>query len=387
MTDIENVHHLTYEDKHIILVGTAHVSKESAELVARVIEEEKPDTVCIELCQSRYQSLTQPNRWQNMDIFKVIREQKSFLLLSNLILSHFQKKIGQKLGVKPGGEMLRANEAAQAVGASVRLVDRDVRVTLSRTWRLMGFRSKMKLMIQLVTSVGELEDIREEDIENLKRKDILEALLEEVGASLPELRRVLIDERDQYLAHEIRTSPGSRIVAVVGAGHVPGIEKYWNQPIDLEPLNRIPPKSKWTEVVKWGLPALLVGLMIAGFFVSGKSTGAHMVMWWVMATAGLAAVGAAGALAHPLTVISAGLAAPFAAIHPLIAAGWVSGLVEAYLRKPKVKDFESLSEDMSSLKGFWRNKVTRILLVVALTNLGSMLGTFVALPLMVRNFT
>jgi pheromone shutdown-related protein TraB len=238
--DDQNIHHLTYEDKDVTLIGTAHVSRESVELVGRIIRDEYPETVCLELCWSRYESLTHPERLQNMDLLTLIKEKKSYLLLSSLVLSYFQKKIGRKLGVKPGGEMLEAVQAARAVGARIHLVDRDVRVTLSRAWRLMGLRSKIRLLGQLITSVGELDSIKEEDIENLKKNDMLEAVLEEVGDSLPELRRVLIDERDQYLAYRIRTAPGNRIVAVVGAGHIPGILKYWEQPIDTESLDRIP---------------------------------------------------------------------------------------------------------------------------------------------------
>ena len=241
--DDENVHHLRYEDKDVTLIGTAHVSRDSAELVDRVIRDESPETVCLELCWSRFESLTHPERLQNMDLITLIKEKKPYLLLSSLVLSYFQKKIGQKLGVKPGGEMLKALQAAQEVGARIHLVDRDVRITLSRAWRLMSLRSKIRLMGQLTTSVGELDSIKQEDIENLKKKDMLEALLDEVGASLPELRTVLIDERDQYLAYKIRTAPGNRIVAVVGAGHLPGILSYWAQPIETESLDRIPPKD------------------------------------------------------------------------------------------------------------------------------------------------
>jgi pheromone shutdown-related protein TraB len=199
MTNNDNIHRLTFEDREITLIGTAHVSRESADLVTRVIEEEKPDTVCIELCESRYKAIKQKNRWQNTDLIKVIREKKSFLLLSNLLLTSFQKKIGQKLGIKPGEEMIRAMEAADSVGAHIYLADRDIRITLSRTWRLMGLWTKMKLLAQLVTSMGEVDSIKEEDIEKMKDKDVLETLLSEIGETLPELRRILIDERDKYL--------------------------------------------------------------------------------------------------------------------------------------------------------------------------------------------
>ena len=381
-----NTHRLTFKDKEITLIGTAHVSRESADLVGQVIEEEKPDTVCVELCQSRYQSITQKNRWQNSDLIKVIKEKKAFLLLSNLMLAYFQKKIGRKLGIKPGEEIMRAIQAAEVVGAPIHLADRDIRTTLARTWHLMGLWTKIKLLAQFLSSVGELGDIKEEDIEKMKRKDVLETLLSEIGESFPEIRRILIDERDQYLAHKIRNAPGKRIVAVVGAGHVPGVQRYWEKPVDTDMLDQMPPKGKLSGFLKWGIPALIVGLVILGFFTSGASTGIHMLKWWILANAILAGLGATIALGHPLTVLSAIIASPLTSLNPMMAAGWVSGLVETFLRKPKVRDFENLPKDISSLKGFWRNKITRILLVVAFTNIGSSLGTFVAIPLMVKVF-
>ena len=362
------------------------MSRESADLVGQVIEEEKPDTVCVELCQSRYQSITQKNRWQNSDLIKVIKEKKAFLLLSNLMLAYFQKKIGQKLGIKPGEEIMRAIQAAEVVGAPIHLADRDIRTTLARTWHLMGLWTKIKLLTQFLSSVGKLGDIKEEDIEKMKRKDVLETLLSEIGESFPEIRRILIDERDQYLAHKIRNAPGKRIVAVVGAGHVPGVQRYWEKPVDTDMLDQMPPKGKLSGFLKWGIPALIMGLVILGFFTSGASTGIHMLKWWILANAILAGLGATIALGHPLTVLSAIIASPLTSLNPMMAAGWVSGLVETFLRKPKVRDFENLPKDISSLKGFWRNKITRILLVVAFTNIGSSLGTFVAIPLMVKVF-
>ena len=386
MIDDPNKHHLSTEDREIILVGTAHVSTESADLVERVIEEEKPDTVAVELCQSRYQAMTDKNRWQETDLIKVIKEKKAFLLLSNLMLASFQKRIGKKLGIKPGEEMLRAVNTAKKMEADIHLADRDVRTTLSRTWRLMGFWTKFKLLLQLITSMGDVEDIEKEDIEKLKEQDVLETLLSELGKTLPDLQRVLIDERDQYLAHKIRTAPGKKIVAVVGAGHVPGIKKYWEEPVDIAALEIIPPKGKWGGFLKWGIPALVISLIILGFYMAGASAGADMIKWWVLANAVLAGLGATVALAHPLTILAAIIASPITSLNPMIAAGWVAGLVQVFLVKPKVKDFQRLPEDIVSVKGFWKNKITRILLIVVLTNLGSSLGAFVAIPLMAKVF-
>jgi pheromone shutdown-related protein TraB len=378
------VHPLTFEGKEITLVGTAHISQESADLVNLVIGEMKPDTVCVELCQSRYDSLTQKKKWEDTDLLKVIKEKKSFLLLSNLLLASFQKKIGQKLGIRPGEEILQAIRSAEAAGATVYLADRDVRITLSRTWRLMSFWKKVKLLTEVLASVWDVEEITQEQIEEMKKKDVLDALLSEIGEVLPEVRRILIDERDQYLSYKIRHAPGDRIVAVVGAGHVPGILNTWSQEVDLASLEQLPPKGKLGKILGWGIPAFIVGLILFGFFYAGMTATAQMVKWWTLTTAVLAAAGAAVAFGHPLTILSAAAAAPFTTLHPLIAAGWVSGLVEAAIAKPKVKDFEKLLDDIASVKGFWRNKITRILLVVVFTNIGASLGTFVAIPLMVK---
>lgn len=387
MTEHGDTLRLIHEDKEVILVGTAHISRESADLVTQVIHQEKPDTVCVELCQSRYESITQKKRWQNRELIKVIREKKAFLLLLNLMLASFQKRIGQRLGIRPGEEMIRAIQEAHAVGANISLADRDIRITLSRTWRLMGLWSKVKLLVQAIASVGEIGEIKEEDIERIKKRDVLETLLSEIGESLPEVRRILIDERDQYLAHKIRTAPGKKIVAVVGAGHVPGIERCWEEVIDIESLEQMPPKGKLSKILKWGIPCSIIGLVIVGFATAGTVAAAHMLKWWFLANATLAGLGAAMALGHPLTILSAILASPLTSLNPMIAAGWVSGLVEAVVRRPKVGDFENLLEDITHLKGFWRNKITRILMVVVFTNIGSSLGTFVALPLMVRVLT
>lgn len=378
------VHRLSYGDKEIILVGTAHVSQQSVDLVKATIEEEKPDTVCVELCAGRFQTLRQKESWQQMDIIKVIKEKKAFLLLFNLILASFQKRIAAKLDIRPGQEMIQAIDSAEANEAEVHLADRDIRTTLSRTWHQMGLWSRVKLIFQLILSFGDMDDINAEEVEHLKRQDMLESILEEVGRSLPTIRTTLIDERDQYLTSKIRSAPGKKIVAVVGAGHVPGILKYWDQPISLEQLEVMPPKGRIGTIIKWVIPTLIIALLIFGFFKGGKDVGTGMIIWWVGANGALAGLGALLAMAHPLTILSSILAAPLTSLNPMIAAGWVSGLVEAVSRKPQVRDFEHLQNDIQSFRGFWHNKVTRILLVVAFTNLGSAIGTFVAFPMMMK---
>jgi len=387
INDNSAVHRLFFEDKEIVLVGTAHVSMESARLVEQVIEEERPDTVCVELCSSRYQALTQPEKWQETNLLKVVREKKALVLLSNLLLASFQRKIAQKLGVRPGEEMLRAIQAAEKCGAEISLADRDIRTTLARTWRYLGFWAKIKLAFNFLMSIPGASDITEEDVEKLKEQDMLEGVLAELSRNLPVVKQVLIDERDRYLAHKIRNAPGPKIVAVAGAGHVPGIMANWEKPVDVTELEYLPPRGNTLKVLKWGIPAGIVALVIAGFLKAGAEAATGMITWWVLANAVMAGLGAALALAHPITIISAVAAAPITSINPMIAAGWVAGIVEAMTRKPRVKDFERLTEDIVSIKGFWKNKITRILLVVVFTNIGSSAGTFIAIPLMARMLT
>lgn len=386
MASSEEVTRLQYNGKEIVLVGTAHVSQASVDLVRATIAAERPDTVCVELCEARYQSLTQPQQWQETDLVRAIREKRAPLLLSNLLLASFQKRIGDKLGVRPGAEILAAVEAAGTIGAEIRVADRNIRTTLVRAWRMLGLWRKIKLMGQVAFSLTDMEEVDEAEIEKLKNRDLLDALLDEMGTSLPELRRVLIDERDRYLLSNIRSAPGSKIVAVVGAGHVPGILRHWNADVDLAELDTLPPKGSFMKIFRWALPAAIVALIVWGFVAAGAPAGTAMIKYWVVANAILAGLGALIALAHPLSILSAVVASPLTSLNPMLAAGWVSGLTEVLLRKPKVGDFEKLPLDIASIRGFWRNKITRVLLVVVFTNIGSSLGTFIAIPLMAKVF-
>ncbi len=382
----ENVHRITREGREIILIGTAHVSRESADLVERVIAEEKPDTVCVELCKPRYEAIRQQDKWQQTDIVKVIREKRTSILLSQLIMASLQRKIAQKLNIIPGAEMLRAIAQAEEIGAQIVLAAREIRVTLLRTWRKMGFWSKMKVLPDILLSLIATDEITEEEIEKLKQHDVLELALQTVGEKLPGLKATLIDERDLYLAHTIGHAPGNRIVAVVGAGHVPGILEHLDDEVDIEMLNKIPELGIWGRFAGWFFSLAIVGLFIAGFFYSGSQASLKMITWWAAITASFSALGALIMLAHPLTIAASAIAAPVTTLHPLIAAGWVAGLVEATLRKPQVKDFLALGSDIVSVRGFFRNKITRLLLLVAIVNLTTSIGTFVAIPVIMRFF-
>ncbi len=380
---IDRIH---LDGKEIILIGTAHVSRESARLVTEIIHQEKPDTVCVELCDSRLKAIRDNESWRNMDIVKVIKEKKAMLVLMNLMLASFQKKIAEKFDIKPGQEMINAVEAAEQEGAVLIPADREIQITLTRVWRSMGTWEKIKLMFQLMLSMGSSDEITEEEIEQMKQEDLLQSLLADVKKSHPIMEKVLIAERDQFLAAKIKSAPGKRIVAVVGAGHAPGIKKHLaaGTTIDINDLTNIPPAGKIGKVLKWLIPGAIVLLMAVGFFMKGADAGTDMIWLWIAANGIFAGLGAIVALAHPYTILSAIVAAPITSLNPMIAAGWVSGLVEAMSRKPKVRDLESIPGDILSIRGFWRNNVTRILLVVVFTNLGSTIGTMTAIPLMLR---
>jgi pheromone shutdown-related protein TraB len=384
--DHQNVHRLTLDSREIILIGTAHISRESADLVDRVITEEKPDVVCVELCKARFEAIQQKDKWQEMDIVKVIRENRTALLLSQLLMMSLQKKIAERFNINPGEDMLRAISRAAESGAEVVLADREIRVTLLRTWRMMGLWSKMKFLSDMILSLFIGENITEENIEELKQHDVLDLALKSIGEKLPELKITLIDERDQFLACSIRNSQGRKIVAVVGAGHIPGIIENIGKEIDIDEINTIPPRSFWARFFGWGFSAAILSLFVAGFFYSGGRTSIHMMLSWSVITAICATIGAMMLLAHPFTILASALSAPIATLHPLIATGWVAGLTEATFRKPQVRDFLDLKDDITTVKGFFRNKITRILILVVVVNLTTSIGTFVAIPVMMKYF-
>jgi pheromone shutdown-related protein TraB len=374
----DSVKTASLEGREIYLVGTAHVSKQSVEDVRRAIELIQPDTVAVELCESRYRNIVDRAQWKKTNIAKVIRDGRAMLLLASLIMTSFQRRIGKKLGVTPGAEMVEAIERAQATGAHLVLADRDIQVTLKRTWANLGFFKKLKMLSQLLASLFVAEDIDEQMVEELKKENQLTDILEVLAHEFPLVKGTLIDERDTYLAQMIRSAEGRRIVAVVGAGHVPGILREISLERPLETLRQIPPPTIWPKIIKWGIPVLVVGLLAFGFFRVGTEHSLQSLYIWFLVNGILSALGAALALGHPLTVVSAFLAAPLTSLNPMIAAGWVAGLVQAFVRKPTVADLEDLPEAITSVRGFWRNPVSRILLVVVLSNLGSSLGTFIS---------
>ncbi len=371
----KNIHKLKIDEKEILLVGTAHVSKDSAREVKELIEQEKPDSVCVELCSARYDSINNRDKWKNMDIITIIKQKKAPLLLVNLILSSFQKRLAQQLGINPGQEMIQAISSAKNVNAHLVLADRDIQVTFTRLWKKLSLWGKMRILIILIFSMFSKEKISEEEIERLKSEDVLTVALSELARSFPRLKNILIDERDQYLAEKIKLAPGDKVIAIVGAGHIPGIKKEINKEHDLTALTKIPSASKWLKVLVWGIPLAIIAI-IASTFTYSPPTGFNQITQWFLWNGSLSALGALIAMAHPISILTAFIVAPFSSLNPLLAAGWFAGIAEALIRRPLVGDFEQL-EDITTLKGFFRNRVTKILLVVALANLGSVAGTFI----------
>lgn len=381
----ENITRIYLGEKELILIGTAHVSKQSAEQVKEVIEREQPDSVCVELDEQRYKSITSKDAWSNMDIFKVIKEKKATLLLINLIVSSFQKRLAKQFGIKPGQEMIQGIESAEEVGATLVLADRNIQITFARIWGGIGLIGKAKLLSQIVLSIFSNESITEEELERMKSQDTLDAILHEFTQAFPELKVPLIDERDQYLSQKIKEAPGNKVVAVLGAAHVPGIKEEIHNEHNLAEISKLPKKSKAPKIIAWLIPILLIAV-IGYTFYTNPAAGMQQTLSWILWNGSLAALGTAIALGHPLAVLTAFIVAPFSSFNPLIAAGFFAGFVHAYFRRPSVADFETLREDVFSLRGFWKNKVTRILLVITLANIGSALGTIVAGSDVIRVF-
>lgn len=373
----ENIINIKYQDKDITLVKTAHISKNSVEDVKRTVEEIKPDSICVELDPDRYDSIIHSDTWRNRDITQVIKDKKVGFLMVNIILASFQKRMAKKMDNTSGQEMIAGINLAKENDLNLVLADRSIKNTFTRIWNKLGFFEKAKLIYAIILSIFEDEDITEEDLEQLKKSDALEAALNEIGKDFPIVKEVLVDERDKYLAHKIKNAPGNKIVAIIGAAHANGIIK--NIPLDysIDELDDTSKKKGLGSLLKWILPLGLIGIVVYTL-IQNRDLGISQIYSWFLWNGSLSAIGVLIALGHPLSILTAFVMAPITSLNPLLAAGWFAGLTEAHMRKPKVKDFENLAEDTSTLKGFWHNRVTHILLVVILANVFSTIGTFVS---------
>lgn len=373
-----------------LLLGTAHVSQKSADVVKSLIETNEFDTVAIELDELRYQAITDENRYKNMDLVSIIKNKQTGLIATNLAMSAYQNRLAEQLGVEPGAEMKQAIKSAQAADLSLWKIDRSVGITMKRTWRSLRFLEKVNLLFGF-GGFFDKEEISEKEIEKLKSGDMLESTFNEFSENSESLYKSLIDERDQFMAARLQQAierpnqsnlenPKS-VLVIIGAGHLKGISTYMQQPIDtdkvINQLNTLPPKSGWAKALPW----LITLIILTGFawgFATNTELGFDLIKTWFIYNGVLSGIGAAIAGAHPLTILAAVVAAPFTSLNPTIGAGMVSALVETMIRKPKIHNFEALQQDAMHLKGWWKNPVTRVLLIFIMTNLGSGIATWVS---------
>ncbi len=375
----EDVTVLQQGDKTILLVGTAHISRQSVDLVEEIINNEQPDMVCLELDDKRFEALSRPQRWEQLDLKQIIRNKQLSTLLVSLVLSSYQKKLGGQLGVMPGAELLKAAEVAEANSIPVQLCDREIRVTLRRAWRSTSLWKKGYLMTSLFASLFDDTKLDEDKLAELRKKDVLSGLMDELGETMPDIKKVLIDERDIFMAEKIRDAPGKKIIAVVGAGHVEGIKKEINTDNSsrIEEINTIPPVGKTWKYIGWAIPIIILSSIVTIGFRQGIGEAGANALFWFLANSIPAAIGALIAFAHPATIIAAFAAAPFTSLTPVIGAGYVCAFVQVMSKPPVVREFESVGFDISRIRGWWHNKLLRVFLVFILTGIGSGIGTWV----------
>jgi len=372
-------------NSEITLIGTAHVSQLSVEMVEEKITTGDYDCVAVELCSPRLENITNQAWWKNLDIYQIFKKKKAGLLLINLALTAYQKRLAERIGVEAGKEMIRAVELSYEKDLRLEVIDRNISTTLHRLVTEVSFWQKMKIVGGLIAGVFVGEEISEEQIEDLKRGDMLHAVVSEFGEELPEIKRVLIDERDEYMVGRLAEVSAShdapkKILALVGAGHLMGMMASIDSPPDaghLQELDQKPPPSKTGLYVGWGICILILSMFVVGFKQSPE-LGGQLVATWILLNGGLSALGTALALGHPVSIFAAFFAAPLTSLNPTIGAGMVVGLVESYMRKPKVGDFETLREDITHYSMWWKNRVARLLLIFFFSSFGSMIGTYAA---------
>ena len=375
---------LTLNGRTITLIGTAHISQDSINEVTEAIKTQKPDCVAIELDQKRCDSIKNPDSWRQLDIIKVLKRGEGFLLLANLVLASFQKRMGQNVGVRPGDEMVAAMKVAEELNIPTTMVDRPIQTTLRRAWAKNSLWGKCKLLSAMISSAFTSEKISSEEIEELKNNSEMDSMMKELSDYMPTVKEVLIDERDKYLASHIWESKGSNIIAVLGAGHLPGVQAYLEkiatgqESTDTTEIANIPNKTLGAKIKGWIIPAIIVILIGMGFYFGGRNKGTELVLSWVLWNGALSAIGSIIAAAHPLTILVSFIGAPITSLCPFVGVGFLTGITQAFICKPKVKDIEDLSTDAGILKGFYKNRVLKVLLVFILSSLGSSIGTFVS---------
>jgi pheromone shutdown-related protein TraB len=368
----------------ITLVGTAHVSAESVKEVREVIQRVKPQVVAVELDENRKLALTDKKRFEETPITDLLRSGKSSFILAQTMLASYQRRMGAKLGVEPGAEMLAAIRESEATGSSLALVDRDIGITLRRAYALMGFREKVRLSWEMLKSlVGATDEKDDVDVDSILQEDVLSTMMGELAEMAPSVAKVLVHERDAYLASNIHeAAKQGTVVAVLGAGHLKGVEQYLRNPEtipDKKAFEVVPKKFPWGTVVTVALTLLVLGIFAWSFYVgirTGNYSGflGHLEAY-ILCTGGMCALGALLARGHPLSVLTGAVAAPTKIFHPFVGSGIFPGLVEARMRKPTVKDFQSITH-LETFGDLFRNGVTRVLMVTSLAQLGADIGFY-----------
>ena len=380
MSQLQRV--LSLNGRTITLIGTAHVSAESVAEVENAIREIKPDSVAVELDEKRADSIRNKDKYRELDIVKVLRRGEGFLLLANLVLASFQRRMGQNVGVNPGDEMLAAMRVADELNIPTVMADRAIQVTLKRAWAKNSFWGKCKLLATLLSSAFSNEDLSAQDIENIKEKNEMDSMMNELAEYMPVVKEVLIDERNVFLANSIWNASGNSVVAVLGAGHLEGVvenlEKIaGGQAVDVAAIDEVPPKKGFAKIAGWIIPVLIIGLIISGFIYGGTQLGTKMIKSWILWNGACAAGLTLLAAGHPITILVAFVSAPITSLCPFIGCGFVTAIVQAFVCKPKVKDMETLQDDVTFI-GFYKNRILRILLIFILSSLGSSVATFIS---------
>lgn len=372
----------TIGTREFILVGTKHISLESAALVQKVITEEQPSAVCIELDDQRFENMKDANQWQNLNIIQVIKEKKAPMLIMKIVYAALQKKMAKELDTKPGVDMQAAIDTAEAHDIPLWMVDRNVNTTFTKIWRSMSFGEKMKFIYAFFGTTDELEAAQKQTaadstIEELLDSDMLDTLFANLKEKLPNFYHQMIEERNQYIATKSLDAPGDKVVIVMGKGHLTGVAELLGQRFDLAEIERIPEKKLSSRIISWAFPAILA-ILIGYGFLSGVQEGLSHLSTWLLWNCGLSALFTIFAGGHPLTILAAFIFAPLGTFSPVLSVGMFSGIVEAFVRKPQVKDFELITDDLFTLKMYWKNKALRVLTVFVLSSLGGALGNLIA---------
>jgi pheromone shutdown-related protein TraB len=374
-------------DSKLTLLGTAHVSRSSAEKVQELLQTGEYDAVAVELCPSRFNALINPDDLAKMDLFKVVKQGRVLMVMANLALGAYQQRLANQFGIAPGAEQREAIRIAQQAHHPLLLIDREISTTLKRVAGNLSWWKRLTLFAGIISSILSKENVTEEEIEHLKEGDILETTFAEFAEDRQDLYQPLIDEWDRYMAarlqQEIEKEGHENLLVVIGAGHMKGIAHYLEQRAKTTPAETIaqletePKPKRWPKLIPWAIVLLVLSGFAIGFTRSPE-LGWELVIDWVLINGGLSAIGALLAAAHPLTILTAFLAAPLTSLNPAVGAGMVTALAEVFLRKPTVADFGQLRDDTTTAKGWWHNRVSRTLLVFLFSTIGSAAGTYIA---------